>query len=79
MIPTLRKFWHDFLYSPERFTLWSRSALMALAGSGLAFASDLAGLGASPTVVQRVKVASVVAAFLASALKAGDKNPPAAP
>ena len=77
MIPLLKQFWHDLAYSPEKATLWARSLLMALAGGGLAFAGDLAQLGFSPPAVQRVKVASVVAAFLASAMKAGDKNPSA--
>lgn len=53
---------------------WSRGLLLALSGSGLAFADQLADIIEAPGIIKAVKVAAVVAGFLAGAITAGEKN-----
>ena len=76
MIPFILGFLHDLFKSEEKFTLWARSLLQGLAASGVAFGSELIQYGVSEPTIRRIKLASVVLAFLSVAFKAGDRNPP---
>ena len=72
MIPLIRQFFHDLLWSPERMTLWLRGAWFAIwQAMGVAIAQNALPIPA--------KYAPWVAMISAAALlaKAGDRNPTA--
>jgi len=82
MIPIIKKFFHDLLFDELAVRRWFRAAIMALAGSGMAWGDQLAAILGTP--VKSVKIAAVVAMALALTITAGEKNkeasnaPPAA-
>jgi len=80
MIPLLKNFWHELMYSPERVRVWFRGFL------GWAAAAGAQVVTAGPEAVMtwtakdwtiRMLVAGV--AGFALLLKAGEKNAPSAP
>lgn len=77
MIPLLKHLADRFLHDELFIRRWSRAVLGALAGSGYAFADQLAELLGEPDSLKTIKVAAVVAGFLALAITAGEKNPKA--
>jgi hypothetical protein len=79
MIPLLKKLIDVFLNDEVKVRRWLRACLMAFAGSGLAFADQMAGLLGNAGLTNKIKVAAVVAGFISVAINLGEKNvsPPA--
>jgi hypothetical protein len=71
-------FWVTLMNDEVAVRRWGRSALMGIAGGGIAFGDQLAALVNSPGMVTKIKVASVVAGFLSLLINLGEKNAPAA-
>lgn len=78
MIPLLKHLWDKLLHDELAVRRWGRAALMAVAGSGLAFGDQLAGLLGDSGLVQTIKIIAVVAGFLSVAITAGERNKPEA-
>jgi hypothetical protein len=79
MIPLLKDLWYRFRYDPLFVRRWGRAALMAVAGSGLAFGDQLAAVLDAPGAVKAVKIVAIVAGLLSVAITAGERNRPAEP
>jgi hypothetical protein len=73
MLPLIRKLVVAFFLDELAFRRWLRGGLLALAGGGMAFAGDLADLIGAPGAVKTIKVASVVAGFIAGAMQSSAK------
>ena len=76
MFPLVKSVFHAFFFDPLAFTRWCRGALLAVAGSGFAFSEQLAALVSMPKAVTAIKIAAVVAGFIAGSITAGEKNEP---
>jgi hypothetical protein len=74
MIPLLKRFVHGLLYDDLAFRRWVRASLMLVAGSGAAFANDLATVLGDSGMVGAIKTAAVVAGALSVAITAGERN-----
>lgn len=69
MLPLIRKLLHSFFFDERAARRWLRGGLLAFAGGGLAFADQLSGLVGAPGAVKGIKIASVVAGFIAGAMQ----------
>ena len=76
-MPLLRKVFDKFLNDEMAVRRWGRAALGAFATGGLAFGEQLAQLVEAPGAVKLIKLAAVVAGFLALAVNLGEPNPKA--
>lgn len=76
MLPFLKNITHALLFDELAFRRWCRGITLAFAGTGFAFADQLAALINAPMAVTVIKVASVVCAFLGGTISIGQKNKP---
>ena len=74
MKPLIKKLWNTLLNDEVMVRRWGRALLMALATGGMGFADQLAAVLGAP--VRWIKIAAVIAGFIAVAINLGDKNPP---
>lgn len=74
MIPLFRKLWDALLNDEMAVRRWLRAGLMAMAGSGLAFADQIAQTVGSPGAVKTVKITAVVCGFISVMINLGEKN-----
>lgn len=72
MIPLLKKLWESFLYDDMKVRRWLRAALMAMAGSGMAWGDQLSQILGTPQ--KTIKVATVACMAVAVAINLGEKN-----
>ena len=70
MIPMLKQFFHDLLWSPERATLWIRGSIM-LVSQVLAVLTTRSDLPVPPEWAPWISTIGLVIAVL---VKAGEKN-----
>jgi len=80
MIPLVRKFFHDLLWSPDKAVLWIRGVLTwvaAAAGQVVAYPPEVVAAWGVKDWSIRFAVAAVAGG--AVMLRAGDKNPPPPP
>lgn len=75
MLTLLKRLWRKLLYDEMAVRRWGRAGLMAVAGSGLAFADGIAGVLEAPGAVRAIKLTAVIAGFLSVAINLGDRNP----
>lgn len=74
MIPLFKKFWNALLNDEMAVKRWLRAGLMAVAGSGMMWADQLAEIIGAP--VKGLKVVAVICGALSVAINLGDKNKP---
>ena len=74
MIRLIKKLWNALLYDEVMVRRWGRALLMALATGGMGFSDQLAAVLGAP--VRWIKIAAVIAGFIAVAINLGEKNPP---
>ena len=74
MIRLIKKLWNALLYDEVMVRRWGRALLMALATGGMGFSDQLAAVLGAP--IRWIKIAAVIAGFIAVAINLGDKNPP---
>ncbi len=75
MIPLIKELWNALLHDELKVRRWLRSLLMAFAGSGLAFADQMASAIGAPGAVKTIKIIAVICGFISVAINLGDKNP----
>ena len=73
MIPFFKKFFDALMNDELAFRRWMRALLMAVAGSGMMWADQLAEIIAAP--VKWLKVTAVICGAIAVAINLGEKNP----
>jgi hypothetical protein len=79
MIPLLKSFFHELLYSPEAARVWLRSGLAWIAAAGaqvVAYPPEVVATWGVKDWALRFGIAALAGGALL--LKAGDKNPPKA-
>lgn len=74
MLPLLRSILHAFFQDELAFRRWARGLMLAFAGGGLAFAEQIASVIEAPGAVKKIKVASIVAGFIAGAMQSSAKK-----
>jgi hypothetical protein len=74
MIPLLKHVLYAFFLDELAFRRWVRGGMLALAGGGLAFADQVAGLLGMPEAIRWVKIASIAAGFIAGAMQSSAKK-----
>ena len=74
MIPLFRSLADKLLHDELAVRRWGRALLMAIAGGGIAFGDQIAGLLGDSSLVKVIKVAAVVAGFLSLSITAGERN-----
>ncbi len=74
MIPFFRRFLVAFFMDPLAFRRWMRGGMMAFAGSGYAFAEQIAKELAVPAAVTKIKVAAIVCGFIAGSIQSSAKK-----
>lgn len=73
MIPLLKHVFIAFFLDELAFRRWLRGGMLAIAGSGLAFADQIGALLDAPGAVKGIKIAAVVAGFIAGAMQSSAK------
>jgi hypothetical protein len=74
VIPLVRRLADKILHDELAVRRWGRALLMAVAGGGIAFGSQLADALGDSGLTQAIKVVAIVAGFLSLAITAGEKN-----
>lgn len=77
MLTLIRKLFDKILFDDKAVARWLRGTLLGFAGTGLAFSEQLAAVLPGSVAAEKIKVAAVVAGFVAGMVTAGDKNPKA--
>lgn len=76
MWPALKTFVNELLFDEQAARRKMRAALQTVAISGVGFANDLGDLIHRPDLIAHIKIAAVIAGFLAGGISVGEKNPP---
>jgi hypothetical protein len=76
MIPLLKKLWDSLLHDEMKVRRWLRVAVMAIGGSGLGYADQIAATINTPGAIKTIKVLAVVCMGISVMINLGDKNPP---
>jgi len=76
MKPLLIKLWNALLYDEMKVRRWLRVAVMAIGGSGLGYADQIAATINAPGAVKIIKVLAVICMGISVMINLGDKNPP---
>jgi hypothetical protein len=74
MLPLLKHILYAFFLDELAFRRWMRGGMLALAGGGLAFADQIAALLGMPEAIRWIKIASIVAGFIAGAMQSSAKK-----
>ena len=77
MIPLIKKLLQSLLYDDMKVRRWLRTALMAMAASGMVWADQIAEIMGAP--VKWFKIAAVICGALSVAINLGEKNQATAP
>lgn len=77
MIPLIKRLVRAFLFDEGAVTGWIRGGMLMFAAGGIAFANEVAAIIEAPGAVKTIKLVAVACGFLAGAIRAGEKNPPA--
>lgn len=75
MLPLICKLLHAFFFDEKAARRWLRGGLMAFAAGGLAFADQLGSALGSPGIAKWLRVAAILAGFVAGAIQSSAAKP----
>lgn len=74
MLPLLAHLFRAFFMDELAFRRWVRGGMLAFAGSGYAFAEQIAKEISAPGAVVKIKLLAIVCGFIAGAIQSSAKK-----